>query len=103
MPSITATVKLRDRNLFALPPGLYRDDAIRQLQFRVSPKGVRSFYLYIELMLKAERITVHKLLGTVPGMKIAEARREALMALGRVAAGRIEPGKRQAVRFASCS
>lgn len=99
MPSITAVVKLRDRNLFSLSPGLYRDHAMRNLLFRVSPKRVCSFYFYAELMLKGERITVHKMIGNVPGIKLAEARREAIIALGRIAAGRIEPGKRKAIKF----
>ena len=98
MPS-TVTVKLRDRNIFSLPAGLYRDHMARNLLLRVSPRGRRSLYFHHELMLKGERITQHKLIGHVPGMKLADARRECLMVMGRIAAGRIEPGKRKAVKF----
>lgn len=50
-------------------------------------------------MVRGERTTTQKLLGHWPAMKTLQARRESDKLAGRNAAGRIEPGRKSAVKF----
>lgn len=100
MPSITSRLPLRFTKIGTLAPGVHRDGHVSQLLVRVPPGGGRpSFYFYTEVMILGARKTVHKHLGYWPETSPEAARRQARMELGRVAAGRVEPGKREAVRF----
>jgi integrase len=100
VPSIKTTLPLRFTKIGTLAPGYHRDGHVSKLLVRVPPNGgKRSFYFYSEVMVRGERLTQHKLIGHWPETTPEKARRLAKMEDGRIAAGRIEPGKRRAVKF----
>jgi integrase len=75
------------------------DDRLRGLQVRVGVKRI-TFSYFAEFRLHGRRGTVCKRLGFAPLMKIAEARRLASIEAGRVASGRVMPGRAQAMKVA---
>jgi integrase len=78
---------------------VYRDAGRRHLLLRIGKRQV-SFYFFSERMLRGKRTTTSKLLGHWPGLSATAASREADKIAGRVSAGRAEPGRKSAVRFA---
>ncbi len=57
----------------------------------------RTWFYFAEYQVKGKRGTVFKRLGFWPRMNVADARRAALQEAARVAAGRPQPGKRDAI------
>jgi integrase len=79
--------------------GTFRDAGVVGLRLRI---GVRrmSWFFFMEHRKHGTRSTTCKILGHWPAMNVADARKEALKIAGRIAADRIEPGKRSAAKFA---
>src|SRR5258708_28958786 len=77
----------------------FLDPGVVDLGLRV---GVRrmSWFFFQEHRKHGTRSTTCKMLGHGPAMNVADARKEALKIAGRIAADRIEPGKRSAAKFA---
>jgi integrase len=74
------------------------DANVRGLQIRVGKKRVTWSFLK-EHRRGDKRSTTFRRLGFWPGMSVNEARKSALREAGRIAAGRISPGKRDAIKF----
>ena len=66
------------------------------LRLRVG-KHKRTWFYFAEYQVKGKRGTVFKRLGFWPRMQVADARRAALQEAAKVAAGRPQPGKRDAI------
>src|SRR5260370_32782098 len=79
--------------------GTFRDTGVVGLRLRV---GVRrmSWFFFQEHRKHGTRSTTCKMLGHWPALNVPDARKEALKIAGRIAADRIEPGKRSAAKFA---
>jgi hypothetical protein len=78
--------------------GLFLDSVVRGLRLRI---GVHkcSWQFFREHRDHGRRGSTCKLLGHFPEMNVDTARNEALQIAGRIAAGRREPGKREATKF----
>jgi integrase len=74
------------------------DEHVRGLRVRIGRNKV-TFSFFCEHRDHGKRGTTCKVLGHWPGMNVVTARKEALVEAGKVASGRITPGKREAVRF----
>jgi uncharacterized protein (DUF2252 family) len=74
------------------------DANVRGLQIRVGKKRVTWSFLK-EHRRGDKRSTTFRRLGFWPSMSVNEARKSALREAGRIAAGRISPGKRDAIKF----
>jgi integrase len=94
--------RLSDQHIEALRDfgmkGTFRDTGVVGLRLRI---GVRrmSFFFFMEHRKHGVRSTTCELLGHWPAMNVADARKAALQIAGRIAADKIEPGKRRAVKF----
>ena len=78
--------------------GTFHDLGVKGLRLRVGARRM-SWIFFKENRLHGTRSATCKLLGHFPEMIVADARKEALKVAGRIAAGRIEPGKRAAAKF----
>jgi integrase len=102
-PTVVKPRRFTDANIEALQDfelrGTFRDTGVVGLRLRV---GVRrmSWFFFQEHRKHGTRSTTCKLLGHWPAMNVADARKDALKIAGRIAADRIEPGKRSAAKFA---
>lgn len=105
MPTIAKTEKLTEGRVRSLwlwetdVPYIIRDERTPELHLRKGKKRT-SFYFYHEQRVRGERLTASKLLGHMPQMTLAEARKEAKKHAGRIASDRHETGKRAATKFA---
>src|SRR5262245_41772184 len=79
--------------------GLFWDREVKGLRLRVGARTA-SWTFFKENRIHGTRSATCKLLGHFPALSVAEARKEALQIAGEIAAGRIEPGKRRATKFA---
>jgi integrase len=94
---IKALVKLSEKaKAFG---SVYRDTGRRNLLLRIGKRHV-SFYFFAERMVRGKRTTTSKLLGHWPSLSAIAAGREADKIAGRVSAGRAEPGRKNATKFA---
>jgi integrase len=74
------------------------DDRQRDLHVRFGRH--RTTWIYQrEHRLHGKRSVTYKRLGFYPAMTLSDARKAALVEAGRIAAGRVTPGRRQAVKF----
>jgi hypothetical protein len=102
-PTAVKPRRFSDANIEALREfemrGTFRDTGVVGLRLRV---GVRrmSWFFFQEHRKHGTRSTTCKMLGHWPALNVADARKEALKIAGRIAADRIEPGKRSAAKFA---
>jgi integrase len=105
VPTIAKTEKLTEGRVRSLwlwetdVPYIIRDERTPELHLRKGKKRT-SFYFYHEQRVRGERLTASKLLGHMPQMTLAEARKEAKKHAGRIASDRHETGKRAATKFA---
>ncbi len=76
------------------------DDRVRGLHARFG-RHRTSWVFQKEHRRHGKRGLTYKTLGTFPAMTVTNARKAALMEAGRVAAGRITPGKRTAIKVAA--
>jgi integrase len=81
---------------FEVPPVLW-DLEVRGLFVRVG-KHRTSFVFRKEHSFRGKRATTFKRLGFWPAMSVREARKEALKQAGRIASGKLTPGKRAALK-----
>ena len=93
----------RARALWAWPtnqPYIVRDTGVRGLLLR---KGLKrtTWHFYAETRVgHGQRVFTSKVLGDVSRMTLAEARKAARKIAGRIAADKLDVGKRKAVKFA---
>ena len=104
MPVIAKTEKLtegrvRMLNLWGADQAyIIADAGMAGLHLRIGLKR-KTWHFYNERRLRGERIVTSQRLGHLPDMNLAAARKAAKVIAGRIAADRIEPGKRKAVKF----
>ena len=79
-----------------LPKRVFYDSQVPGLRIRVG-RHRRTWFYFQEYRVKGKRGTVFRRLGFWPGMNVATARKEALQHAARVAAGRPQPGRRDAI------
>ena len=77
-------------------PAVFYDAIVPGLRLRIG-KHRRTWFFFQEYSTKGNRGTAFRTLGRWPRMNVADARKEALQHAARVAAGRPQPGKRQAI------
>jgi integrase len=103
MPTIKreALTEARCRQLWAWPGGEAYTLADTKMPGLLLRKGKRrtAWHFYNDRSLHGQRIVTSKVLGSMPNMTLADARRAAKKQIGRIAADRPEPGKRSAVKF----
>ncbi len=103
MPTIKreALTEARCRYLWAWPGGKAYTLADTKMPGLLLRKGKRrtAWHFYHDRSLHGQRIVTSKVLGSMPSMTLADARRAAKKWIGRIAADRPEPGKRSAVKF----
>lgn len=76
------------------------DTDVRGLQCRVGKKRI-TFAFFQEHSVRGKRSTSYERLGFRPAMKVRDARKAALQVAGRIAAGYLRPGKREATTVAA--
>jgi integrase len=96
-----ALTEARCRQLWAWPGGEAYTLADTKMPGLLLRKGKRrtAWHFYHDRSLHGQRIVTSKVLGSMPNMTLADARRAAKKQIGRIAADRPEPGKRSAVKF----
>ena len=77
-------------------PAVFYDAMVPGLRIRIG-RHKRTWFYFAEYQVKGKRGTVFKRLGFWPRMQVADARRAALQEAAKVAAGRPQPGKRDAI------
>jgi integrase len=105
MPRIAKTEKLTEGRVRML--NLWRTDeayiiadtGVVGLHLRIGLKR-KTWHFYNERRLHGERIVTSERLGHLPDMTLAKARKAAKVIAGRIASGRVTPGKRSAAKFA---
>jgi integrase len=75
---------------------VYYDAIVSGLRLRIG-RHRRTWFYFQEYSIKGKRGTAFRRLGFWPRMTVADARKEALQHAARVAAGRPQPGRRQAI------
>jgi integrase len=80
-------------------PYIIADASTPGLHLRIGLKR-KTWHFYHERRLHGGRIVTSERLGHLPDMNLAGARKAAKIIAGRVAAGRVGPGKRKAAKFA---
>jgi integrase len=78
--------------------GTFKDDDVKGLRLRVGKRRLTWLY-FQEHRIKGDRSTTCKRLGFWPSMNVARARKDALVKAGEIAAGRLTPGSRKAIKF----
>ena len=103
MPTIKreALTEARCRHVWAWPGGEAYTLADTKMPGLLLRKGKKrtAWHFYHDRSLHGQRIVTSKVLGSMPNMTLADARRAAKKQIGRIAADRPEPGKRSAVKF----
>jgi integrase len=103
MPTIKREplTEARARALWAWPTNEAYTIADTKMPGLLLRKGKKrtAWHFYHDRSLHGQRIVTSKVLGSMPNMTLADARRAAKKQIGRIAADRPEPGKRSAVKF----
>jgi integrase len=105
MPTIAKTEKLTEGRVRMLglwdtdQPYIIADASTAGLHLRIGLKR-KTWHFYHERRLHGARIVTSERLGHLPDMNLRAARKAAKIIAGRVASGRVEPGKRKAAKFA---
>lgn len=68
------------------------------LRLRIGKRHI-AWYYYAQVMMRGERKATQKFLGHWPKVNTAKARKEADKLAGHTAAGRLEPGRKNAAKF----
>jgi hypothetical protein len=104
MPTIAKTEKLTEGRVRMLglwdtdQPYIIADASTAGLHLRIGLKR-KTWHFYHERRLHGARIVTSERLGHLPDMNLRAARKAAKIIAGRVASGRVEPGKRKAAKF----
>ncbi len=84
-------------------PAVFYDNMVPGLRIRVG-KHKRTWFYFAQYQRKGKRGTRFVRLGFWPGMNVADARKAALQEAARVASGRPQPGRRDAITLeAACA
>ena len=81
-------------------PAVFYDNMVPGLRIRVG-KHKRTWFYFAQYQRKGKRGTRFVRLGFWPGMNVADARKAALQEAARVASGRPQPGRKEAITIYS--
>ena len=112
-PNRMKTSKLTDRRVEVLVdysgtdsnplPAVFHDNVVPGLRIRIG-KNKRTWFYFAQYQRKGKRGTRFVRLGFWPALNVADARKAALQEAARVAAGRPQPGRREAITLeAACA